>query len=228
MAKGSVTGADKALLKPGQLILTEGKAHVIADGADIPKMVGDAFTLRHDSPQPQGAGRHFEGRCAFEGLTRGPGMGYGGITGNPAGKASQGLWIPTDRKLFNALMHIAQALLQVQYHFADSLKPEVARFNDAGVHGSHGNLDDAATSRTGKWIFSIRSRLPALAWRIDKIGPQGELLLFPGLVPRPAAAVGCIDELNAEQEIGRASCREREQVSGRAVAPQQRRREHAV
>src|SRR5690606_39691553 len=83
-------------------------------------------------------------------------------------------------------------------------------------------------SRTGKWIFSIRSRLPALAWRIDKIGPQGELVLFPGLVPRPAAAVGCIDELNAEQEIGRASCREREQVSGRAVAPQQRRREHAV
>ena len=42
--------------------------------------------------------------------------------------------------LLDALVHVAQPLLEPQHLLADDLEAEVAGLDDAGVHGSDGDL----------------------------------------------------------------------------------------
>src|SRR4029450_5423315 len=59
--------------------------------------------------------------------------------------------------LLDALVHVAEALLEPQHLFADDRKAEVPRLDDAGVDRTHPDLVHALTADTGEW----RSAAPA-------------------------------------------------------------------
>src|SRR4029450_3567993 len=54
--------------------------------------------------------------------------------------------------LLDALVHVAEALLEPQHLFADDRKAEVPRLDDAGVDRTHRDLVHAVTADRDEWI----------------------------------------------------------------------------
>ena len=181
----------------------EGEGDVVADGADVPEVVRDALALGEDRAQVQRPGRDHAAHRPLEGLAGRPGVGDGGVPGDPAGEPGESLGIAADRRLLDALVDVAEALLEPQDLFAHRVEAEVPGLDDAGVHRPHGDLEDPAAVHPREGVVGVGGRgARGLLARREVVGAQGIAGLGPGLVARPAVGLGVVHELETEQVVG--------------------------
>jgi len=65
----------------------DGKPGVVADGADIAEVIGEALELRHQSAQPNCARRNFNPERDFNGTGEGKAIGGRTVAGCPPSEA---------------------------------------------------------------------------------------------------------------------------------------------
>ena len=116
---------------------------VVADGADVAEMVGQPLQLRHQRAQIGRARRHFDLQGGFGGQREGIGIGDRAVAGAAAGKLGGAFEGSARHQALDALVHIAEALLQAHHVLAIGGEAEVARLDDAGMHGTDRDLVQA-------------------------------------------------------------------------------------
>ena len=113
---------------------------VVADRADVAKVVGDALDLGQDAAQMVGARRGGNPQRLLDGAGESDGIGDGAVAADAAGKRGGALHIGAAQKRVDALVHIAEPLLEPHHRFAAGVKAEVAGLDDARVHRADGDL----------------------------------------------------------------------------------------
>src|SRR5471032_1867578 len=83
LSKGRFHHAQQVLLQTRELRKTEREASIIAESAQVTKMIGDAFQLQIQPAQPCGAGRQIQAGHAFQSLAVGPGIRNGAVARHP-------------------------------------------------------------------------------------------------------------------------------------------------
>jgi len=131
----------------------------------------------------------------------GPGVGHRGIAGDPAGELRALFQRQCLEALFDALVLVAQALLQPQDLLADDRETEMPGFDRTRVHRPDRNLVHA-------FAFDRDEGVAVFAWlrgprRIEVLA-QRERAFGPGAVPQPLAVVGLRRRNEAQQVGGRA------------------------
>jgi len=122
-------------------------------------------------------------------------------TGIPGDAFGQGHAV-SDRdileQLLGAFMRVEEANLEVEHRFASHAEEEMARFDNAGVHRAHGNLEDAFAFHDSELVaFSLeggqnRFQIEILSQRID---------FGPVVVERATAGIRVAFELQAEEVL---------------------------
>ena len=146
-ARNTLRGAQNALAQDAAMGKHEGKAGVVADGANIAKVVGEALKLCHQSAQPNRARRNFDAACRFDGAREGIGIGDRAVAGCPPSEASGLLDGGAAHERFDPLVGVAQTLFEPDHGFAVRGKAEMTRFDDSGMHGTDRDLVQAFAFR---------------------------------------------------------------------------------
>ena len=177
--------AQQVLLQARELREPEGEPGIVAKRAEIAEVIGDAFEFQRQRTQPGRARWHRDPRHAFECLAIGPGIGHARVTGHSCREAVS----VEDRQFgeasLDALVHVAQALLEPQDLLAHHGEAEVTRFDDAGMHRADGNFMDAIALDPHERVIVDRS----LRRRWHRIGGQRERVPGPGRMAQPRPCV---------------------------------------
>ena len=180
--------AQQVLLQARELREPEGEPGIIAKRAEVAEVVGDALELQRQRTQPRRSRWHCGRRHALECLAIGPCIGHARVTGHSCREAVS----VEDRQFgeasLDALVHVAQALLEPQHLLAHHGEAEVSGFDDAGVHRADGNLMDAVALDPHERVIVDRR----LGRRGHRAGGQRERVRGPGRMaqPRPGVPVG--------------------------------------
>ena len=124
----------------------ERERRVVADGADIAEMVRQPFELGHQRPQIVRARRRFDVRGGFDGMSEGDAVGDRAVAGRAGGEPRRLFDRRAGHQRLDALVHIAEALLEPHHRLAAGGEAEMSRLDDAGMHRTDGNLVQASPS----------------------------------------------------------------------------------
>ena len=130
---------------------------VVADGADVAEMVGQPFELRHQRPQIARARRRFDVQRRLDGVGEGDPISDRAVAGRARGKPRRPLDRRAGHQRFDALVHVAEALFEPHHGLAAGGEAEMSRLDDAGVHGTDGNLMQAFAFDRQKRVGGSRS-----------------------------------------------------------------------
>src|SRR5688572_27256133 len=113
---------------------------IVADGAEVAEMIGDALQLRHQRPDVDRARR----RCDVErGFDRAGERDRGRdstVARNVTGKARRALERGAAHQRVDAFVYVAEAFLEADDRLAACREAEMARLDNARVNRSNGNL----------------------------------------------------------------------------------------
>ena len=143
LSQGLFGGTQQLFLESGELGQAHSKARVVAQRAQIAQMIRKTLQLQGKRSQPYCTWRYARSAHTLERLTISPRECDGGIAGDPRGQPvafEQGQLGETP---LDALVHIAEVLLEPEDLLAHDRKAEMARLDDARVHRSDRNLVDA-------------------------------------------------------------------------------------
>src|SRR5215471_5112604 len=200
MSEGFAVKPQHLFLQARELRQTEGEPAIVAEITKIAEMIGDALALQTQRAQPYRAWRCSERCDLLHRLRVRPGVGHGAVAGYAAGEPvcfgdAEGL-----EALFDALVYVAQSLLQPQHLLADDLEAEVPGLDDPRVDGADRNLVHAVAGNFDEWVILL-ARLPL--GRGLEIATQGKLIDRPGGSPRPRPLIVGV-AVHADQVEGRA------------------------
>jgi hypothetical protein len=161
------------------------KGRVIADRADIAEMIGDAFELRHDAAQCRGARRRLDAQRRLHGKRKRKAERDGRVPRRPRGDAGRPVHTRTGQQCIDALVHVAEPLLQARHGLAIRRETEMARLDDAGMDRTDRDLVKAVAMHGQEGI--VRRIAPG------RRGPRPERCAqLPLAMIEPAAAVRSI------------------------------------
>ena len=146
---------------------------VVADRADVAEMIGDALELGHDAAQDLGARRRIDLQRLLDRAGEGEAVGHGGIAGDARDHARRALDVGVGEQPVDALVHVAEPLLQPRHRLAVDAEAEMAGLDDAGVHRADRNLVQAlALDRQEIVRPPDRAAPPAAARRAARACPR--------------------------------------------------------
>ncbi len=186
MAEGAIVEAQHVFSQARELRKTEGESAVVAEVAQIPEMARDAFALKAERAQPRGARRRRTVDDRLDRLGVGAGIGDGAVAGNSPGKPIGVEERHRLETLFDALVRVAQTLLEAQHFFADDLETEMSRLDRARVNGPHRDFVHAVAGDADERIVLL-SRCPRR--RHLEIPLQRKAIDRPRRLPGPRALV---------------------------------------
>ncbi len=162
------------------------KPRVVAEVAQVAEVIGDALALEAERAQVQRARRHGQIGDRLRGLSVSPGIRHRAVAGHPAGKTvTIGETEPLET-LLDALVHVAEPLLEPQHLFADHLEAEMPRLDDAGVNGAHRYLVHAVAADAYERVILF----PGLPLRRRfEIAAQREHVDRPCGLPQPGPLI---------------------------------------
>ena len=182
--------AQRALAQDAALRMHQRKRGVVADGADVAEMIGQPLQLGHQRAQIKRARRHLHLQRGFDGLREGKGIGDRAVAGGAAGELRRLVERGAGHQRFDALVHIAEPLLQPHDVFAIGGEAEMSRLDDAGMHRTDRDLMQAFAFRRQEGVGRGLAARAALAERMAHV-PESEI--------EPAARVGRAVGVQAEQ-----------------------------
>ena len=103
-------------------------------------MIGDALELGHQRAQPDGALGHLDLKRGLDGLREGHPVGHSAVARDAAGELGAFVEIGAGHQPVDALMHIAEPLFEPHHRLAIGGEAEMARLDDAGMHGPDRDL----------------------------------------------------------------------------------------
>ena len=163
-------------------------------------MVGNALTLQQQRAQPGSTLGNRGLRCRFQRHAIGPGIAHGGVArdapGQPAGVQRRQL----RHAMLDALVRVAQALLQTQHFLPHHREAEMAGLDDAGMHRAHGNLMDAVAVHMHKRVIDELGRRQQR--QLARVLLQREMVWRPGAVVEPGPRVLGAQRMHARQVGG--------------------------
>ena len=179
-------GAQHLLAQHAAMRQHQAERGIVADGTEIAEVVGDPLQLRHHPAQRHRARRHID--------TQGPPPPLGRTQTHRrrwnrrrCGRrcaAARGIGRTLQQRL-DALVHVAQALLQPHHGFAIGGEAEVAGLDDAGMHRTDRDLVQAVA-------FHRQERV------------VGRGLVPPASVVQPGTRIRQPDRIQPEQVAHRA------------------------
>ena len=110
----------------------------------------EPLDLEAHGAQPHRARRHRRAAETLERLAVGPGERHGRVTADACREAMAFEYRQLRETPLDALVHVAEPLLEPQHLLADDREPEVAWLDDARVHGPHRHLVHAVTGDAHK------------------------------------------------------------------------------
>ena len=113
---------------------------VVADRADVAEMIGDALDLGHQRPQPRRPRRRDDADRRFDGAGEGDLVGDRAVAADPAGEFRAAREIGARHQPLDALVNVAEPLLQPHDRLAAGVEAEMARLDDPGMHRPDRNL----------------------------------------------------------------------------------------
>src|SRR5689334_2699883 len=140
MAKADIRGTQRALTEDAGLRMHERERSVVADGADVTEMIGDAFKLRHERAQIDRPRRRLEFQRGLGRPRKSVGIRDRAIPGRAARELCRSREGKAGHELLNPFVHITEPLLQSHHALAIGSKTEMARLDDAGMHRPNRNL----------------------------------------------------------------------------------------
>src|SRR5439155_5851927 len=183
------------LLEARELCESKSESAVVAEVAQVTKMIGDALALEKQPAQPRRACRDAQRRDAFDGLGVGPGVRDGAIARDASGEAMGFRQRKRLEALFDTFVHKGETLFEAQDLLADDLEAEMAGFDDARMHRSDSYFVHTVAVDPDKRVILL-SRLPF--WRRLEIASQRKAIDRPRRLPSPRALVIGVG-LNADQ-----------------------------
>ena len=132
--EAGVGGAQHQLAQHAAMGVHQRKRGVVADRADVAEMIGDALELGHERAQPDRARRRLDPRCGFHRPGEGERIGDRAVARGAAGESRGAREIGSGHQPLDALVDVAEALLQAHHGLAVRGEAEVPRLDDAGVH----------------------------------------------------------------------------------------------
>ena len=190
------------LLEAHELGEAEGQGGIVAERAEVAEVVGDALALQHQRPQQEGARRRRDAAGRLDGRGIGPGVGTGRIAGNAADEPRARRHVVADEQLLDALVLVAEALLEAQHPLADHREAEMARLDDAGMDGADRDLVGALAADLDEVVVARR------IGKSDAHAPHGVVaqrkpVRRPGAMAQPGPLVAALGG-NADQVARRA------------------------
>ena len=201
MAEHGGVLAQPVLPEAHELREREAEGGVVAQRAQVAQVVGHPFPFQQQRAQPPRARRRHHAQQRLRGLRVGPREGDGGVARDAPGEAVALGDGERLEALVDALVHVAQALLEAQHLLADDGEAEVAGLDDAGVDGAHRDLVHAVALDAHEVVVGERvGRQPGGI----EVAAQREGLRGPGAVAQPGARVGRARGADAQQVEERA------------------------
>src|SRR5450755_611416 len=119
------------------------EADVVHDSADVRNVVVDAFQFQKNGSHSLGAFGDLDVGGLFNRLTKSNAMREARIAGNALGQIDRALHRQLLETLFDSLVDVKHAQLQVKNGLAGNREVEMARLDDAGVNRAYGKLKHA-------------------------------------------------------------------------------------
>ena len=197
-----VGSAQDALAQDGGVRMHQCKRSVVADRADVAEMVGKPLELGHQRPQILRPRRRLDRQRRFGGARESKGIGDRAVARGTTRKLCRGLKSGALHQLFNALVGIAEPLLQSHHMLAIRGETKMSGLDDAGMDGPDCDLVQCLAFGRQKWIGAGCARLGCLSeWRT----------LSPRAMVQPWSRIGGPCRLQSEK------------VADGALEPQRRR-----
>jgi hypothetical protein len=140
MAESGIGRAQHALAQHAAMRQHHRERRVVANGADIAEMIGNALQLRHQSAQPHCPRRRFDAQRRFRRARESDCIGDGAVARDAAGELRRALERRARHQAFDAFMDIAEALFQTHHSLAAGGEAEMTRLDDPGMHRADRNL----------------------------------------------------------------------------------------
>ena len=140
VAEAGVAGLQDLLAQDAAMGVDQGVGRVVADEAEVVHVIGYPLELGQQRPQPVRAGRRLAAAGGLGGTGEGQGEGHGAVAGDAAGEPGAAGEVGTLEQPLDALVHIAQALLEAGHGLAIGGEAEMAGLDDAGMHGADRDL----------------------------------------------------------------------------------------
>ena len=116
---------------------------VVADRADVAEMVGEALELGHQRAQPDGARRRLDAERGLDGAREGQRVGDRAVARDAAGELRRRARAARRHQRLDALVDVAQPLLEAHHGLAVGGEAEMAGLDDAGMHRADRDLVQA-------------------------------------------------------------------------------------
>ena len=143
IAREPLVEPEQPLTDAEAMRMRHGVARVIGNHAEVADVVVQALHLEEHHAKIPGAIRDDSAGRALQRLTERQGMSDGRIPGNPLGQLDAVRRRPALEQLFGALVREIQARLHIDDGLAHDAEAEMARLDDARMHGADRNLVDA-------------------------------------------------------------------------------------
>ena len=140
VAEAGVGDAQDVLAQDAAVGVDEREGGVVADGADVAEVVGEALQLAHQRAQVDRPGRHLEAERCLDGAGEGDGVGDGAVARYAAGELGGLVQRGAGEQAVDAFVHVAEPLFQPHHGLAVAGEAEMAGLDDAGVHGTDRDL----------------------------------------------------------------------------------------
>ncbi len=196
----AIVEAQPLFLEPHELHEREGEGGIVAERSEVAEVVRDALALEHERAQPPCARRRNDREDRFRGLRIRPRECNRRISRHASRESISVGDGEGFEALVDALVRVAQALLEAQYLFAYDGETEVAGLDDARMDGPDRNLVHAVALDPHEGIrFLHVGRGGSL-----EILAQWKFVLAPGAVTQPRAIVIGTVRRDAEEVAKRA------------------------
>ena len=169
MTEASFRCAQYTLAQDAALRMHHRERSIVADGADIAEMIGQPLDFRHQCAQVGRARRRGQLQCGFGGLRKRKGIGDRAVTRSAGGQFRRIVESSAGHQQLDALVHVAEPLLEAHHMFAVGGEAEMSRFDDAGMHGTDRNLVQAFAFGGEE---SVGSSLPAIPHAVIEPGSR--------------------------------------------------------
>ena len=143
MAEGAGGEAENPLAEDRAMGVHQAEGGIVADGADVAEMIGEALEFGHDRAEVGRARRRLQRQRRFDGAGKGIGIGDGRIAGDAAGEPRRPVEIGALHQALDALVDVAEPFLQPDHGLAARGEAEMAGLDDAGVDRADGDLVQA-------------------------------------------------------------------------------------
>src|SRR5271166_2091572 len=194
MAEGGLSRAQGPLAQHAAMGVHQRKGGVVADGADVAEMIGEALELRHQAAKPVCARGRLDPERGLDGAREGDAVGDRRVAAHSRSQDGGVLNARAARQAVDALVDIAETLLETHHGFAAGVEAEVARLDDPCVDRTDRNLVQPCALSAKEGVSVRRAVMCG--------GPPERMTHWPSAMIQPGPRVWSIDRRKSEEIAG--------------------------